>query len=152
MDYLVHIDDTADYSLSEFLDVLREVLSKMDEEAPDNMDVAFPGKEVFFTVRDLVEWINGRLPGNFIVKQEKSRQYSFVYHHKKREVQREQSRKNKSLADSALAIMDITGKLPAWAEKPEIKRHLSGHQFPVESDESVPPKTDEDPIFMDLTE
>lgn len=120
MKNLILIDDNREYTLSEFAHSAKRALSAIAAQAPSDLPVSYPGREVYFCIIDLLSWINDRVPGEFRIAQTKSKHYQIIYYEKAEEEEKAQAELNRNAAKTALEIENMTGQLPAYANKPAI--------------------------------
>ena len=120
MQNLIQIDDRRDYSLSEFMHIVKRVSSAVGAESPDDENLIYPGREVYFTIVDMLGYINDRIEGEFRITQTKSRHYHIVYQEKQTAKRKAGKANDMAIAKTAIDLEEMTGRLPAFANKPEI--------------------------------
>ena len=118
MKELIHIDDTHDHTLREFIDKGIEVLTELKDCIPQE-DLIYPGREVFFTINNFIKYLNTLLNGEVTMKQVQSRHYSFTYYSKPFASRKASINLHISMAKSAIDIENLTGKLPMYLNNPK---------------------------------
>ena len=121
---LIAIDDKEEYSLSEFLHIVKRALSAIANESP-NCEFVYPGREVYFTIFDMLGYVNDRVPGEFKINQPKSRMYEIVYTDEKAARRKAGGSQWRDAAQTAKLLYEQTGEWPIWASKPEIQSILN---------------------------
>ncbi len=108
---LIAIDDKKDYTLSEFAHIVRRALSAIANESPD-CEFVYSGREVYFTVFDLLGYVNDRVPGEFKIEQPKSKHYEIVYTEKEPARQVASNALAQETARTAQMLFEQTGEWP----------------------------------------
>lgn len=111
----IPIDDKADYNVSEFGHILKRAISAIQNEMPDGV-FFMPGDQAYFLVKDMLEWINRQVPGEFRIRQIKSREYTITYYQEKERREKYRKRNRKNLKSTADYLEKMTGKRPSWGE------------------------------------
>ena len=130
MKNLILIDDEKDYTLSEFTHLVRRALSAVANESPD-MELVYPGREVYFAIFDLLGYINDRVTGEFRITQTKSKHYQVLYVPEKAARKEADQPMMRSRAATAKLLEEITGRRPNWADgddNPQNTRSTSGSE------------------------
>ena len=112
----IPIDDKADYNVSEFGHILKRAISAIQNEMPDGV-FFMPGDQAFFLVKDMLEWINRQVPGEFRIRQIKSREYTITYFHEKERREKYRKRNDKARIATADRLEQMTGRRPSWGQR-----------------------------------
>lgn len=127
----VFIEEDKEFSLEEYAHLLQRALGSLLTVDIDKDDVVYSREDVFFTIVDILGYINERTPGRFKIDQVTFQNYIIHYVPSFSIKRKAQNGLIHSKAQSALVIKERTGQLPAWAEQDEaIMEVIDHHEQP----------------------
>ena len=125
MNNRIFIEEDKDFSLNEMAHFISRALTAAASlDTADCDDVCLSRDDVFFTVRDVLGFLNQFVPGEFRFDQTTFQSYHVHYLPSNVPKQRAKKGLLVSKAKTAIYLKDKTGKYPAWAEKDEALMEL----------------------------
>lgn len=113
----IFIEEDKEFTLDEFAHLVARAIRSVASVDIDKDEVVYSRDDVYFTIIDVLGYINERTPGRF--KLDQTTFQSYLVHYVPAYV--DKKRKMKGLiigkARSAIQIRDVSGKLPVWAEQ-----------------------------------
>ena len=115
----IFIEEDKEFTLDEFAHLVARAVRSVASVDIDKDEVVYSRDDVFFTIIDVLGYINERTPGQF--KFDQTDFQSYILHYVPAYIGKR--RKSKGLitskAHSAIQIRDVSGNLPVWAEQNE---------------------------------
>lgn len=125
MNNRIFIQEDKEYSLSEMAHfVSRALTAAASLDTADCDEVRIPRDDVFFTIRDVLGFLNQFVPGEFRFDQ--STFQSYHVHYRPSGVTKQQQKKGVliNLAQTAIYLKKETGQYPVWAQKNDAMMEL----------------------------
>ena len=135
----IFIEEDKEFTLDEFAHLVSRAIKSFAHADIGDTEITYSREDVFFTITDVVGFINERTPGNFKVTQVSSQNYQI--HYTPPHVDKQRSKKGLILgkAKSALHLKEISGKLPAWAERdPQVMNAIADIQNKPKAAPTIP--------------
>lgn len=113
----IFIEEDKKFSLDEFAHLVARAVRSVASVDIDKDEVVYSRDDVYFTILDVLGYINERTPGRFKIDQTRFQEY--LIHYVPDAVVKKKERKGelKSKAHTAVHLEEMTGRLPAWASK-----------------------------------
>lgn len=113
----IFIEEDKIFSLNEFAHLIARSIRSLASADIGSEEVLYSRDDVYFTIVDLLGYINERTPGNFKLTQTSSQHYLIHYALPNAEKKRANKGLKAGLAHSAITIYQMQGKYPVWAER-----------------------------------
>lgn len=121
----IFIEEDKEFTLDEFAHLVARAVRSVASVDIDKDEVKYSRDDVFFTIVDVLGYINERTPGRFKIDQPRFQEY--LIHYVPSSVEKKRSDKGflKSKVVAALNLKEMTGELPVWAtQNPEIMERI----------------------------
>ena len=113
----IFIEEDKEFTLDEFAHLVARAIRSVASVDIDKDKVVYSRDDVYFTIVDVLGYINERTPGRFKIDQTTFQNY--LIHYVPDSIVKKDARKGttKDLARTAIMLEEQTGQLPAWASK-----------------------------------
>ena len=111
----IFIEEDKDFTLDEFAHLVARAVRSVASVDIDKDEVIYSRDDVYFTIIDVLGYINERCPGHF--KFDQTTFQSYLVHYVPDAIQKRKKTKGLTVskAQSALVIKEQSGELPTWA-------------------------------------
>ena len=115
----IFIEEDKEFTLDEFAHLVARAVRSVASVDIDKDTVVYSRDDVYFTIVDVLGYINERTPGRFKIDQTTFQNY--LIHYVPDGVIKKKAMKGttQQLARTAIHLEEQTGKLPVWASKDE---------------------------------
>lgn len=121
MQNTIFIEEDKEFTLDEFAHLVARAIRSLATAEIGDAQIVYPRDDVYFTIVDVLGFINQYTPGNFKLTQTSFEKYHI--HYVPPQAAEKKAKRNlvASKAKSALTILEASGRLPVWAENdPEV--------------------------------
>ena len=115
----IFIEEDKEFTLDEFASLVSRAIRSVATVDIDKDKVVYSREDVYFTIVDVLGYINERTPGRFKIDQSSFQNYIIHYVPDGTLKKKAQKGTTRDLARTAIHLEEQTGKLPAWASKDE---------------------------------
>ena len=115
----IFIEEDKEFSLDEFAHLVARAVRSVASVDIDKDTVVYSRDDVYFTIVDVLGYINERTPGRFKLDQTSFEHYLIHYVPDSIIKKKAQYASIRQLARTAIQLEEQTGKLPVWASKNE---------------------------------
>ena len=115
----IFIEEDKEFTLDEFASLVSRAIRSVATVDIDKDKVVYSREDVYFTIVDVLGYINERTPGRFKIDQSSFQNYLIHYVPDSTLKKKAQKGTTQQLARTAIHLEEQTGKLPVWASKDE---------------------------------
>ena len=129
MQNTIFIEEDKKFTLDEFAHLVARAIRSLAAAEIGDAEIVYPRDDVYWTIVDVIGFINERTPGSFKLTQTSFEKYHI--HYTPPQAAEKKAKRNLvvSKAQSALTIKEASGRLPVWAETdPEVMSSIEAIQ------------------------
>ena len=109
----IQLDADENYTVKEVVEYVGQALNFIGEQSPGN-DLQYSASDIYWTLRNLLNYVNGRVQGEFVLKRLKKGSWGIEYTDEKNATRKAHERHRKELKRTADYIHELTGHRPPW--------------------------------------
>ena len=113
----IFIEEEKEFTIDEFSHLVARAIRSLSAANIGADEVVYSRDDVYFTIVDVLGYINERTPGNFKFSQTSFQDYQIHYIPPYAEKKKKDKGLKVGLAQSAITIKESTGKYPVWATR-----------------------------------
>jgi hypothetical protein len=109
----IQLDNDKNYTVKEVIELAGLALDFIGEQAPDN-ELQFSATDVYWTLRNLLDYVNRQTRGEFTLKRLKKGSWGLEYTDKKAAKRKADERHRREKKRTADYLHKLTGHRPPW--------------------------------------
>ena len=121
----IFIEEDKEFTLDEFASLVSRAIRSVATVDIDKDKVVYSREDVYFTIVDVLGYINERTPGRFKIDQSSFQNYLIHYVPDSTLKKKAQKGTTQQLARTAIHLEEQTGRLPVWAKDESITQAIA---------------------------